>query len=79
VTSCTIYLKDYTVVAEGLSPEEAFRAARTGKAFSGRVCIIVRERDSAPLGATGPAGKVPNYETMREWAKRLRLFRVIAA
>jgi hypothetical protein len=77
VTSCTIYLKDYTVVAEGLSPEEAFRHART--VLAGRVCIIVREHDNAPLGATGPAGKVPNYETMREWAKRLRLFRVIAA
>lgn len=77
MTSCTIYLKDYTVVAEGLSPEEAFRHART--VLAGRVCIIVREHDNAPLGATGPAAKVPAHETMRDWAKRLRLFRVIAA
>lgn len=80
MTPCTIYLKDYTVVASGLNPEEAFRTARTHPKLMCRVvCIVVRERDNAPLGAVGPAGKVPNYDTMREWAKRLRLFKAVAA
>ncbi len=80
MTPCTIYLKDYTVVAAGLNPEDAFRTARTHPKLMCRVvCIIVRERDNVPLGAVGPAGKVPNHDTMREWAKRLRLFKAVAA